>query len=55
MLASYLLAAMLSGLIGSGVWLVTGGTVVGAFGVYMMTGHLVMAAMFAKSYFSADE
>jgi hypothetical protein len=51
MLAAYLLAAMLSGLIGSGVWLVTGGTILGAFGVYMMTGHLVMAAMFAKSFF----
>jgi len=55
MLASYLLAAMLSGLIGSGVWLATGGTALGAFGVYMMTGHLVMAAMFAKSYFGSDD
>lgn len=55
MLAAYLLTAMLSGLIGACVWLVTGGTVLGAFGVYMMTGHLVMAAMFAKSFFFHDE
>jgi NADH:ubiquinone oxidoreductase subunit 6 (subunit J) len=55
MLAAYLLAAMLSGLIGAGIWLVTGGTFLGAFGVYMMTGHLVMAAMFAKSFFQPSD
>jgi hypothetical protein len=55
MLAAYLFSAMLSGLIGAGVWLITGGTILGAFGVYMMTGHLVMAAMFAQSLFRRND
>lgn len=55
MLAAYLFAAMLAGALGAGIWLLTGGTILGAFGVYMMSGHLVMAGMFAQSFFRQDE
>lgn len=51
MLAAYFSAAMVSGLIASGVWLVSGGTLLGAFRIYVMTGHLVIGAMFARTYF----
>lgn len=49
MIAPYLAAAMVSGLIAAAVWLVTGGTFLGALGVYVMTGNLTIAAMAART------
>ena len=55
MALSVLLTAILSGFVASGVWLLSGGTVLGAVGAYLLTGQLVSAAMFLQLLFGPRE
>ncbi|MFK7834856.1 MAG: hypothetical protein AB8B60_01435 [Sulfitobacter sp.] len=47
----FMLAAMFSGLTMAFVWLVLGGTALGAFIAYVLSGHLAIAAMMAHAAF----
>lgn len=47
---AYLMAAVVSGFIGAAIWIVSGGSLLSAAGVYVLTGNLSMAALFARDF-----
>lgn len=51
---AYLMAAVVSGFIGAAVWIVSGGSVLSALGVYVLTGNLSVAALLARDYLTED-
>lgn len=51
MALSILLFAVFSGFVASGIWLLSGGSLLAAVGVYLLTGQLVTLAMVAQLIF----
>ena len=55
MAVSILLTVILSGLVASSIWILSGGSLLAAVGVYVLTGQLVTAAMVIQLIFGKSD